>query len=160
MTHQEPNSDVLVWSKAHQPLNYRPTQCLWREWVSPPSLLCPQKTLPHSVRRDVSSQTSRRLQHFSHTTRWPLHQRHDRAPVPAVGTGTAAPWSSHSGQPKQRPERHRNHGIRLHCLNIRACDYAEVRRFSANVGGDPIGRHPATATDQTRLDKCQRDLVY
>ena len=159
MTHQELNSDVLVWSKAHQPLKYRPAQCLWREWVFLPSLLCSPNLLPHFVAWDVCEKTSHCLQHFSHTTRWPLHQRHDPAPVPAVGNGTDAPRSSHSGQPEPLPDQHRNHDTPLHCLNIHACDYAEVRRFSANVGGDPIGRHPAISTCQTGLDKRQPDLV-
>ena len=159
MTHQELNSDVLVWSKAHQPLKYRPTQCLWREWVLPPSLLCPHNILPHSVGRDVFSQTSHCLQHFSHKSRWPLHQRHNPAFVPAVGNGFGAPRSIHSGQPKPLPDHQRNHDTLLHCLSIHACDYAELRKFSANVGGDPIGRHPTIATCQTRLDQRQRDLV-
>ncbi len=134
MTHQELNSDVLVWSKAHQPLKYRPAQCLWREWVSPPSLLCPQKTLPHSVRRDVSSQTSRRLPHCSHRTRWPLHQRQNPVPVLAGGNRSDAPRPIHSGQPKLLPVQQPGDDTLLHCLNIHACGHAEVRRFSANDG--------------------------
>ena len=92
MAHQESDSGVLVWAKAHQPQKEGPALRILREWTPLPpfSSLFLNNRISFFAQWDPFPRPSRCSKRHTHRSRWSVPRQPDRARLPQWRTKGAS----------------------------------------------------------------------